>query len=51
MSDRMAILQAEYARAFMQPLFDNPKHYCVLLELLQDAIDKERKAMKWSPNA
>ncbi len=51
MSERMAILQAEYARAIMSPLFNDPKQYCVLLDLIQDAIDKEREAIEWSPNA
>ena len=48
---RMAILQAEYARAFMQPLFNEPEKYCVLLELIQNAIDKEREKLEWNPNA
>ena len=44
MSDsRMAILQAEYARAFMTPLFNEPERYCILLDLIQDAIDEERE--------
>ena len=47
----MAILQAEYARAFMQPLFNEPEKYCVLLDLIQDAIDKEREKLEWNPNA
>jgi hypothetical protein len=48
---RMAILQAEYARAFMQPLFDEPNKYCVLLDLIKDAIDEEREKLEWNPNA
>ena len=48
---RMDILQAEYARTFMQPLFDEPEKYCVLLDLIQDAIDKEREKLEWNPNA
>jgi len=48
---KMAILQAEYARAFMQPLFNEPEKYCVLLDLIQDAIDKEREKLEWNPNA
>jgi len=47
----MAILQAEYARAVMSPLFDEPEKYCVLLDVIQDAINKERKKLEWSPNA
>jgi len=49
--DRMAILQAEYARALMNPLFNEPNKYCVLLDLIQDAIDKEREKLEWNPNA
>lgn len=49
--DKMAILQAEYARALMKPIFDEPKKYCVLLDLIQDAIDEEREKLEWSPNA
>ncbi len=49
--DKMAILQAEYARAFMEPLFNEPDRYCVLLDLIKDAIDEERKKLEWSPNA
>jgi len=49
--DKMAILQAEYARALMNPLFNEPNKYCILLNLIQDAIDKEREKLEWNPNA
>jgi len=49
--DRMAILQAEYARALMNPLFNEPNKYCVLLDLIQDAIEKEQEKLEWNPNA
>jgi hypothetical protein len=41
--DRMAILQAEYARAVMKPLFNEPEKYCILLDIIQDAIDEQRE--------
>ena len=41
--DRMAILQAEFARAVMQPLFNEPEKYCILLDVIQDAIDEQRE--------
>jgi hypothetical protein len=50
-TNRMAILQAEYARAFMEPLFNEPDKYCVLLDLIKDAIVEEREKLEWSPNA
>lgn len=51
MDSKMAILQAEYARAFMTPLFNDPDRYTVLLDLIQDAINEEKKRMEWNPNA
>lgn len=45
MLNKMAILQAEYARAIMNPVFDEPEKYCVLLDIIQDAIDKERSQL------
>ena len=42
-SNRMTILQAELARAVMQPLFNEPERYTVLLDIIQDAIDEERE--------
>ena len=41
--DRMAILQAEFARAIISPLFNEPEKYCILLDVIQDAIDEERE--------
>lgn len=41
--DKMAILQAEYVRASLNPVFDDPERYCVLLDLIQDEIDEENK--------
>jgi hypothetical protein len=38
---RLETLKAEYKRALEHPLFDNPAQYCVLLDLIQDEIDKE----------
>lgn len=45
MLNRIEILQAEYTRAVMNPVFDEPEKYCVLLDLIQDAIDKERSQL------
>ena len=42
-TNRMVILQAEFARAVMQPLFNEPEKYCILLDVIQDAIDEERE--------
>jgi hypothetical protein len=39
--DRLIILKDEYHRAITNPLFDDPENYSVLLDILQDAIDKE----------
>ena len=35
----LEILRAEYERALNFPLFDNPKDYCVILDLIQDKIE------------
>jgi hypothetical protein len=35
----LEILRAEYKRAQESPLFDDPKDYCVLLDLIQNRID------------
>ena len=40
---RLEILEAEYKRALDHPLFDDPAQYCVLLDLIQNEIDWERK--------
>ena len=39
MYDELEILRAEYHRAQESPLFDDPKFYCVLLDLIQARID------------
>jgi hypothetical protein len=38
--DKLKVLRLEYARALDDPLFDDPKLYCVLLNLIQDKIDE-----------
>ncbi len=50
-NEYLTILQAEYARAFTNPVFDEPEKYCVLLNLIKDAIEEEQKKLEWSPNA
>ena len=39
--DRLTILRAELTRAITNPLYDEPENYVVLLDVIQDAIDKE----------
>ena len=39
--DRLIILKDEFHRALTNPLFDEPENYSVLLDVIQDAIDKE----------
>jgi len=39
--DRLTILRAELVRAITNPLYDEPENYSVLLDVIQDAIDKE----------
>ncbi len=36
----LEILRAEWKRAQESPLFDDPKMYCVLLDLIQNRIDE-----------
>jgi len=36
----LEILRAEYKRAQENPLFDDPKLYCVLLDLIQERIEE-----------
>jgi hypothetical protein len=38
--DELELLRAEYKRAQENPLFDDPKLYCVLLDLIQKRIDE-----------
>jgi hypothetical protein len=40
MNREIEVLKAEYKRAVDSPLFDDPKDYCVLLDLIQDRIDQ-----------
>jgi hypothetical protein len=39
--DRLTILRAELTRVITNPLYDEPENYVVLLDVIQDAIDKE----------
>jgi hypothetical protein len=39
-SKELEVLREEYKRAVDSPLFDDPKDYCVLLDLIQDRIDQ-----------
>jgi len=34
------VLRLEYKRAQEQPLFDNPQLYCILLDVIQDKIER-----------
>jgi len=43
MSLELEILREEYWRARSNPLFDDPKKYCVLLDLIQDRIEELEK--------
>ena len=45
--DRLIILRDEYHRAITNPLFDEPEKYSVLLDVIQDAIDKEERSLKF----
>ena len=40
MNREIEVLKAEYKRAVDNPLFDDPKDYCVLLDLIQDRIEE-----------
>jgi hypothetical protein len=40
MNRELEVLQEEYKRALTNPLFDDPKDYCILLDLIQDRIDQ-----------
>jgi hypothetical protein len=39
-SRELLVLKKEYERALNQPIFDDPKDYCVLLDLIQDKIEQ-----------
>jgi hypothetical protein len=34
------VLRMEYKSAQKQPLFDNPQLYCILLDVIQDKIER-----------
>jgi hypothetical protein len=40
MRTELEILEAEYERASIDPLFDDPKEYSVLLDLIYDRIEE-----------
>jgi hypothetical protein len=40
MSKELEILREEYKRAFENPLFDDPKDYCIILDLINDRIQE-----------
>ena len=40
MSRELEVLREEYKRATESPIFDDPKDYCILLDLIQDRIDE-----------
>jgi hypothetical protein len=40
MSRELEVLKEEYRRAVLNPIFDKPKDYCILLDLIQDRINE-----------
>jgi len=40
MTRELEVLRAEYERAVNYHLFNNPRDYCILLNLIQDRIDQ-----------
>ncbi len=44
MSRELEVLRAEYKRAIESPIFDDPKDYCILLDLIQDRINEMEEA-------
>jgi hypothetical protein len=40
MSRELEVLRAEYKRAVESPIFDDPKDYCIILDLIQDRINE-----------
>lgn len=36
----LEVLRLEYKRAQEHPLFDKPQHYCILLDVIQDKIER-----------
>ena len=39
-SRELEVLREEYKRAVENPTFDDPKDYCILLDLIQDRIEE-----------
>ena len=39
MSRELEVLRAEYERAVANPIFDDPKDYCIILDLITDRIE------------
>jgi hypothetical protein len=40
MSRELEVLRQEYKRAIENPIFDDPKDYCILLDLITDRIEQ-----------
>ena len=40
MSRELEVLRKEYERAIENPIFDDPKDYCILLDLITDRIEQ-----------
>jgi hypothetical protein len=40
MSRELEVLREEYKRAVDNPIFDDPKDYCVLLDLIQNRMEE-----------
>ena len=40
MSRELEVLREEYKRAVDSPLFDDPKDYCIVLDLIQNRMDE-----------
>jgi len=39
-SKELEVLKAEYKRAVENPIFDDPKDYCIILDLITDRIEE-----------
>jgi hypothetical protein len=39
MSRELEVLKQEYKRAIDDPIFDDPKDYCIILDLITDRIE------------
>ena len=40
MSRELEVLRAEYERAAANPIFDDPKDYCIILDLITNRIEE-----------